>query len=172
MASVTGTGSKAQSKGKAPETTVGITKKSLIEQLRQNKAIFAVQQPVRKELGAQTLEALKTGGVGAKIPLIQRAVEGAQRSNAQALQRTETGLARDSTISGTPFAQSILAQQRQAGAFQASQIPTSIAGQLINTASGGQGGGGFNIPTPNSPTASSGGAQGLGALLGSFFNRK
>lgn len=89
--------------------------------------------PVRTELLSQMLEALKTGGVGAQIPLIQRSVEASKQATSNAMVGTTEGLAQSNLV-GTPFGQRILAQQRQAGAQQASQIPTQIAGQIAGGA--------------------------------------
>lgn len=166
MASLAGSGSKAQSKGKVPGTTVGITKKVLKEQLRQSKAIFGTQQPTRRILGKQTVEALKTGGIGARIPIIQRAVDASQQASARALRQTENDLTRGG-LGGTPFGQSILAQQRQAGRQAAAQIPTAFAQQLIGQAGGGGGASPqFSIPAAFAPSSSGGGIEsGFGSLL-------
>ena len=171
MSSLAGTGSKAESKGKVPGNTIGITKQLLKEQLRQSKAVFGVQQPIRKTLGAQTMEALKTGGVGARIPIIQRAVDAAQQANARALSATEAGLTAGN-LAGTPFGQSILAQQRQAGRQAAAQIPTSFAQALIEGAGGGGGAPQMSIPGAVAPGGGGGGLEsGFGAFLSSLALR-
>lgn len=178
MASVTGTGSKAQGKGKAPDPTAlpGVTRDTMKEQLRQNKAIFRTQQPIRRVLSQQTLEALRTGGVGARTPIVQRSVENARLSNSMSLRSTQASLGR-SNLAGTPFGQRMLAQQMQQGRYAESQIPIAYAQQLIGAAGGGSqqmpnfgggmpsgaggggGGGGFDV-------------SGLGSLIGNYFGGK
>jgi hypothetical protein len=151
----------------------GITKAILQEQLRQSRGIWRTQQPVRKELGAQTLEALTTGGVGARIPMIQRAVESANLAGSNAMRGLEQGLAQRG-LAGTPFGQAQLAQLGQQQQFAASQIPTQYAQSLISAAGGGAqpqfgslpgaagsggGGGGFDL-------------SGLGTMLGNLFGKR
>jgi hypothetical protein len=176
MASVTGTGSKGQSKGKAADPTAlpGITKEVLREQLRQNRAIFRTQQPIRRVLSQQTLEALRTGGVGARLPIAQRAVEQARIGNAESLRSAQANIAR-SGLAGTPFAQRMLAQLTQQGRFQESQIPTAFAQQLIGAA----GGGSQQLPSFGSlPSGAGGGgaggkdASGVGTLLSNALVNK
>lgn len=101
--------------------------------LNQSQRLFANQNPVRNELFKQILEGLRTGGIGAQIPLAQRAVGQANQATSQALRRSEASLA-GSNLAGTPFGQQILAQQRQAGAQQASGIPLQVAQSLISAA--------------------------------------
>jgi len=101
--------------------------------LQQQQAIFRTQQPVRREFSGQLLEALRTGGVGARIPIAQRGVEATRAGTARALRATEGQLG---SLAGTPFGQQILAQQRQQGAVAASQIPGQIAQQLMAEAPG------------------------------------
>ena len=63
------------------------------EAIRQGKELYTQSTPVRQELLGQTLEALMTGGVGAKIPLIQRAVEQQKAGLAQGLRSTSENIA-------------------------------------------------------------------------------
>lgn len=173
MASLAGTGSKGQSKGKAPETGLeGIQKSVLRQQIRQNRKVFRVQQPVRREIGRQTREALRTGGVGAQIPIIQRAVEQSSLAGSQAMRDAESGLAA-SGLTGTPFGQRILAQLSGQTRFATSQLPTQFAQSLISAAGGG---------TPFQPSFSTGGGgtgpggakdtSGFGTILGALIQKK
>ena len=84
----------------------------------------------RNLLLGQLAEALSTGGVGARIPFVQRAVEASQQATAQGLARTREDLAR-SGVNGL-FARNTLAQQRQAGGQQASQIESGLLQQFIS----------------------------------------
>lgn len=100
-------------------TLLGITKK---------RAGYIL--PTEEELYKQGLEALTTGGVGARIPIIQQAVEQSKQATSRTL--AETGAQLDQTkLSGTPFGQRILASLRQAGNQEAAAIPTNEAKQAI-----------------------------------------
>jgi hypothetical protein len=79
---------------------------------------------------SQLVEALKTGGVKANIPIIQQAVARANQATAGAMTQTAEQLAARNI--GGPFAQRILAGMRMAGNEQAAQIPTQMAQSLIN----------------------------------------
>lgn len=172
MASVTGTGSKAQSKGKAADPTKlpGITVESLREQLRQNRAIFRTQQPIRRELSNQTLEALRTGGVNARLPLVQKAVEQARSASAGQMRQTQQNLAQGNLMN-TPFGQSILAQQGQAARFAESQIGPAFAQQLIAGAGGGGGPQFGSLPGGASVSGGNVDLSGLGSFLGNLFRK-
>lgn len=84
----------------------------------------------RNLLLGQLAEALSTGGVGARLPFVQRAVEASQQANAQGLSRTKEDLAR-SGVSGL-FARNALAGQRQAGNLASSQIESNLLQQFIS----------------------------------------
>jgi hypothetical protein len=92
--------------------------------------VFRNVFPLFQEFTGQQLEALRTGGVGAQVPIIQRSVEQAKLATASGLQSAEQGLAAQG-LSGTPFAARTLAQVGQQGRLLASQIPTDIAQQFI-----------------------------------------
>lgn len=85
--------------------------------------------PFRQQLLAQGAEALTTGGVGAKIPLIQQMVSASGQALSQGLSQTAEGLTKRNI--GGPFAASMLAGQRQAGLQQIAGIPTSVAERVI-----------------------------------------
>jgi predicted RNA-binding protein Jag len=98
------------------------------------QAILKQTGPVRKELLGQTLEALKTGGVGAQIPIIQRAVENSKAATGNALKAT-TDSAAAAGVGGS-YLQNILAATRIKGQQNTSQIPTEIASNFISAAPG------------------------------------
>lgn len=85
--------------------------------------------PARKEVLRQLTEALKTGGVKAKIPLIQQAVSQSNQATSTALSQTAEQLAQHNV--GGPFASRIMAQQRLAGDQATAAIPTGMAERLI-----------------------------------------
>lgn len=104
--------------------------------LKRSGWLFRQAKPLIAESSAQQLEALKTGGVGARIPMIQRAVEASKAATAGALKGTSDEMA-SSGIAGTPFGASILAATRMSGEQATSQIPTNIAsGMLAQPATG------------------------------------
>ena len=116
--------------GGAP--TKADTPDAVTKLLHAAESILQQSAPARKELLGQTTEALKTGGVGARIPIIQRAVEASKQATGNALRGTSGDLAARG-ITG-PYASSILSATREAGGQATSQIPTDIAGQMIGAA--------------------------------------
>lgn len=95
------------------------------------RALFNQTSPLRKEFTDQSLEALKTGGIGAQIPLIARAVEASKAQTSQNLQTTQENLAK-SRLAGTPFGQAIMAGSRIAGDQATARIPTDYAQGFIS----------------------------------------
>lgn len=93
------------------------------------RTMIAQTNRPRKLLLQQLTEALRTGGVKARIPMIQQAVSASNQATANALRQSAEDLA--SRNIGGPFASRILAAQRQAGAQTAGMIPTQMAQQLI-----------------------------------------
>lgn len=91
--------------------------------------------PLQNELFRQITEALRTGGVGAQLPIIQQSVSGANQALSDTLRQTEGSLA-SSGLSRTPYGQRILAQTRQEGSQAIGRIPTDIASQFIGQAPG------------------------------------
>lgn len=91
----------------------------------------------RRMILQQLEEALSTGAVGARTPLIQRAVESSLRSASDAYGQAEEMLG---ARAGTPIGQSILAGARTQGALATSQIPTDIIGAFLQQAPGIVGG--------------------------------
>jgi hypothetical protein len=108
-------------------------------------------RPMR-ELQFQQLEALRTGGVGAQIPVAQRSVEAQKQALSQTMRGLE-GELQGGNLANSPFGQSIRAQTALAGKQAISNIPTDIAQQFIQ----------------GIPQTSLGGLQiGTGALGGSL----
>jgi len=82
------------------------------------------------DLVAQMSEALRTGGIGAALPIVQQSISGASQAQSDAMRGTEAGLS-SSGLSRTPYGQSILAGQRFSGAQAIGRIPTDYASQFI-----------------------------------------
>lgn len=111
---------KASLAGTAPQQAeMGIRGRQMLRQVA----------PARKLMLKQLTEALRTGGVGAKIPMIQQAVSRANQATASMTAQTAEQLA--SKNIGGPFAARTIAGMRLAGAQQSAAIPTQMAEQLI-----------------------------------------
>lgn len=95
------------------------------------RALFNETSPLRKEFTDQSLEALKTGGIGAQIPLIARAIEASKAQTSQNLFTTFENLSK-SRLAGTPFGQAIMAGSRIAGDQATARIPTDYAQSFIS----------------------------------------
>jgi hypothetical protein len=91
--------------------------------------------PAAKTYGQQETEALKTGGVNAQIPVINRAVDASRGAESTSNQQTQQALAR-AGLANTSFGAQILGNQEQAGAENTASVPTNIASQFISTVPG------------------------------------
>ena len=94
------------------------------------RALFNETAGLRKTYEDQGLEALKTGGITAQIPLIARALEASKGQLSQDLQATNDDLARQN-LAGTPFGEGIRSQARITGGQQIARIPTDYAQGFI-----------------------------------------
>jgi len=90
-------------------------------------------KPIRDELSSQFLEALQTGGIGARIPIIGAAQEQSRAGTARALTSTQDQITRMG-LGRTPFAASTLAQTRVQGDQATSMIPSQVAQGFIGSA--------------------------------------
>lgn len=79
----------------------------------------------------QLLEALITGGVGARIPIISQAVEGVRRASSKSLEATEADLAR-SGLAGTPYGEQIKASTALEGNVAASSKRADMIQALLD----------------------------------------
>lgn len=95
------------------------------------QTLFNETSPIRSELLGQGLEALRTGGIGAQIPMISRAIESSKSQLSQDLTGMQESLA-STRLVGTPFAQHILGQGRIAGNQGIANIPTNYAQNFIS----------------------------------------
>lgn len=114
--------------GKSRGTT-GLSGNAL-DLVERRVAPVGANRDLTSEFMRQLSEALRTGGIGAQIPIIQQAVSGANQATSQALRGTEASLA-SSGLAGTPYGQRTLAETRMSGAQQAARIPTDYAQQFI-----------------------------------------
>lgn len=84
----------------------------------------------RNMLLDQVQEALKTGGIGARIPIVQRAVESSRAAGAQAMSGAKSDLAARGV--GGPFAGLALGNIGQASRLATSRIPTDVTSQFLS----------------------------------------
>ena len=78
----------------------------------------------------QLTEALETGGVGARIPIIARAMEGTREAGSKAMTSTAEELAR-SRLAGTPFGEKIMAGERRQAEIAPQNTRTQIIQQML-----------------------------------------
>lgn len=91
--------------------------------------------PAATQLGAQESEALRTGGVNAQIPIINRAVDASRQAGSMTNQQVQESLAK-AGLSGSSFGQAIMAQTEQEGNQKTAEIPADIASQFIGIVPG------------------------------------
>lgn len=95
---------------------------------------YATQtRPGREELFSQITEALKTGGVGARLPIVGKAVEASRSAASETMKGTEESLARVG-LSGTPWGQNVSASTRLAGNLAVSRVPTDMTARFLEGA--------------------------------------
>jgi len=94
------------------------------------KQFFAETTPLRQETISQFLEALTTGGVGARIPIISKAQEQSRQATSNTLRGTDQQLAQ-SGLAGTPFGENIRAQTLQQGQQATAMVPIDIINQML-----------------------------------------
>lgn len=97
--------------------------------------LYKQSNPVRMEVFSQLLEGLRTGGVGAQIPIVQSAVEQSRSATSRAMRDTEASLAR-SGLAGTPFGEQVLAAARTEGEAATGAIPSSLVREFLSQAPG------------------------------------
>jgi hypothetical protein len=88
---------------------------------------------ITNTLGSQIQEALSTGGVGAQIPIINRAQEGSRQATSNALRGVDDAMGKFN-LAGTPYGEALRGNVSLAGEQQTNRIPTDVAGQFIQGA--------------------------------------
>lgn len=92
-------------------------------------------RPVREEVYSQIGEALRTGGIGARIPIIQKSVEASKSATSRAMTGLDEAFAKAGpTFANSPYAQRIKGQTALAGAQSTEAIGPSIAKEFIDIA--------------------------------------
>lgn len=85
---------------------------------------------LRKETISQMFEALTTGGVDARIPIINQAVERSKQATSASMRGLDETFAQ-SGLAGTPFAARAKTETAAQGRQAESQIPTQIVQQIL-----------------------------------------
>lgn len=86
-------------------------------------------EPILRLIAQQLQEALTTGGVGAQIPIAQRATEAGAKAASDTNASTAESLAR-AGVTG-PYARQVQSGVEQKGAFDVSQITPQIIQMLL-----------------------------------------
>lgn len=89
--------------------------------------------PLRQAVLGQTLEALNTGGIGARLPIAQKGVEASRAATANALKQTGESLG-SAGLRGSSFEQTLRANTLLQGELATAAIPQDIAMQFIGVA--------------------------------------
>jgi hypothetical protein len=89
--------------------------------------------PVLQQFASQTMEAMRTGGVGTNIPIVSRALDASTAASGQNMESLRQTLAR-SGYGGSSFATNALTGQSQAAGQQAAAIGPGIAQSFIGAA--------------------------------------
>lgn len=95
------------------------------------QGLYNETSPLRQEYGNQSLEALRTGGITAQVPIINRAVEASRSSLGDNLRNLTEDLAKY-RLTGTPFGQQIYNQARIGGEANVANIAPSYAANFIS----------------------------------------
>lgn len=90
-------------------------------------------RPVREETFRQVFEALRTGGIGARLPIAQRAVESSRSASSASLRELDEGFAQAGGRNNE-FYQRIRALTSLAGRQETEGIPTAIAREWADIA--------------------------------------
>ncbi|MFA5234431.1 MAG: hypothetical protein WC390_08545 [Sulfurimonas sp.] len=96
-----------------------------------SKQSFDISKPGLQEIISQGLEAWKTGGTSASLPMVQRAIESSKVAGSQALKGAEANIA-SSGLAGTPYAISQEAQMGMQNEFNTNNAANAVGQQIMN----------------------------------------
>lgn len=114
-----------------------------------------------QNVSQQMQEALSTGGIGARLPIVQRGIEATNAATSQALTSAREDFARAGMGPGDPFALETLANLELAGALESAGIPLAAAQQFIDLAPNFALGGTTPIVTSQQRSAGKSGGGGV-----------
>jgi hypothetical protein len=86
--------------------------------------------PIRREVLNQSMEALTTGGIGARIPFAQKGVEASRAATSSALSQLDTSLAQQG-MGRSSFGNQLRASTLLQGELETQAIPQRVAEQFI-----------------------------------------
>ena len=92
--------------------------------------LMAEVSPLRKEVLGQTMEALTTGGIGARLPIVQKGIEASRSATSSALSQLDESLAR-SGGGRSSAADALRANTLLQGELNTQAIPQQAAEQFI-----------------------------------------
>ncbi len=95
-----------------------------------SSALMAEISPLRKEVIGQTLESLQTGGIGARLPIVQKGIEASRAATSSALSQLDEGMARQG-LGQSGYANALRAQTLLSGELETQAIPQRAAEQFI-----------------------------------------
>jgi len=87
-------------------------------------------EDLRLETIGQMYEALTTGGVDARMPIINQAVERSKQATSASMKELDTSLAQ-SGLAGTPFGVRAKTETAQRGRQATADVPTQIVQQIL-----------------------------------------
>ena len=90
-------------------------------------------QPLRQEVLGQTLEAMQTGGVGARLPIVQKGIEASRAGTSSAIQQLDESLARGG-LGRSSVGDALRASTLLQGELATQAIPQAVATQMIGIA--------------------------------------
>ena len=94
------------------------------------KEFRTASTPLLREQANQFMEALTTGGVGARIPIINKAVESPRQAASSANRQTGESVER-AGLSRTPFGEMVSGGVRQAGEQSVAGIPIDLIREIL-----------------------------------------
>jgi hypothetical protein len=124
--------------------------------------------PILQELTRQILEALKTGGVGAQIPILQRLIEAGSKSASDTTRSATTAVARSGA---GEYGRNLVETVKGQGGFNVSQAALqaiqALIGQAPDTAMM-RGSPVWGTPVSTSTSTTTGGSNPFSSLAGMF----
>lgn len=96
-----------------------------------SKSLFDETDPIRKDLLSQGEQGLSTGGVGALLPVISRAVESSKDALSNTLQDTQARLG-TTGLAKSPYGQAILANTEREGNARTADIGPNMTMSFLS----------------------------------------
>lgn len=94
------------------------------------KELISEAKPLRQEVMGQTLEAMRTGGVGAQLPIVQKGMEASRAATSSALTQQAGSLGRQG-LGRSSYGNALQASTLLQGELATQAIPQEVAAQFI-----------------------------------------